>query len=363
MNPSEFRDLVSGQRTGLVASSIRTALRIIEFPYTWIMGCRNVLYNRGVLRTFRVPALVISVGNLTVGGTGKTPMVQWLIHWFRSRAVAAGVVSRGYKARDDAPNDEALELAAKIPDLAHVQNRDRVAAAQQAISRDGCQVIVLDDAFQHRRIQRDLDLVLLDALEPFGWEHVLPRGTLREPLSGLARAHIVALSRADAISDQQRAAIRARVKQLAPRADWIELVHQPVELIAGDGRRQALDQLAGRRVAAFCGIGNPQGFVHTLQTLGCQLIGFRSLPDHFAYPPSEVAHLAAWLDSLPDVTTVLCTCKDLVKLNCCQLGSNELWAVSIGLRISCGRELLEHRLQLLLETRSQSTPFCETPAR
>jgi tetraacyldisaccharide 4'-kinase len=357
MNPSEFRDLVSGQRTGLVASSMRAALRIIEIPYTWIMRGRNVLYNRGMLPSFRVSALVISVGNLTVGGTGKTPMVQWLTNWFRSQGAVAGVVSRGYKARDGAPNDEALELAAKIPDLTHVQNRDRVAGAQRAISRDGCQVIVLDDAFQHRRIQRDLDLVLLDALEPFGWEHVLPRGTLREPVSGLARADIVALSRADAISDEQRAAIRARVKRLAPRADWIELVHQPMELIAGDGRRQALDHLAGRRVAAFCGIGNPQGFVHTLQTLGCQLIGFRSLPDHFAYPPSEVAHLATWLDSLPDVTTVLCTCKDLVKLNCCQLGSNELWAVSIGLRISRGRESLEHRLQALLESRTEFIPF------
>jgi tetraacyldisaccharide-1-P 4'-kinase len=87
------------------------------------------------------------------------------------------------------------------------------------------------------------------------------------------------------------------------------------------------------------------------------LIGFRSLPDHFAYPPSEVAQLAAWLDSLPDVTTVLCTCKDLVKLKCCKLGSNELWAVSIGLRISRGRESLEHRLQSLLESRTEFIPF------
>jgi tetraacyldisaccharide 4'-kinase len=357
VNPTEFRDLVSGQRTGLVASSIRAVLRIVEVPYALIMSCRNGLYDRGLLRSFRVPALVISVGNLTVGGTGKTPMVQWLIHWFRDQSIAAGVVSRGYKARDGAPNDEALELAAKIPDLPHVQNQDRVAAAQQAIRQDGCQIIVLDDAFQHRRIQRDLDLVLLDALEPFGWEHVLPRGTLREPVSGLARAHVVALSRADAISEAQRAAIRARAAQLAPSADWIELVHQPIELIAADGQRQTLDHLADRRVAAFCGIGNPLGFVHTLEALGCQLIGFRSLPDHYAYPPSEVARLAAWIESLSGVETVLCTCKDLVKLNRCRLGPSELWAVSIGLQISRGRECLEHRLQALLESRTEFIPF------
>ena len=362
LSPSEFRDIVSGRRTGPAAAVLRTGLRIAEIPYSLVMHGRNACFDGGIFRSSRVPALVISVGNLTVGGTGKTPLVEWLVRWFRDRGVGVGVVSRGYKARDGAPNDEALELASKIPELPHVQNRDRVAAAHQAIDGDGCRVVVLDDAFQHRRIQRDLDLVLLDALEPFGWEHVLPRGTLREPVSGLKRAHVVALSRADAVTAEQRAAIRTRVQQLAPAADWIELVHQPTELIAADGRRQSLDTLADRPVAAFCGIGNPQGFRHTLDTLACQVLGFRSLPDHYAYPPSEVEKLAEWVDMLSNVESVLCTRKDMVKLNCRSLGRHELWAVSIGLQITHGRESFERRLQSLLEANGIPANALDLPA-
>ena len=111
------------------------------------------------------------------------------------------------------PNDEARELAWKLPGVPHVQNPDRVAAARQAIREFGCQALVLDDAFQHRRIARDLDIVLLDALEPLGYEHVFPRGTLREPVEGLARANVIALSRADLLTAEQRRAIRERVAE------------------------------------------------------------------------------------------------------------------------------------------------------
>ena len=130
---------------------------------------------------------VISVGNLTLGGTGKTPMVEWIVRQLQKREKKVGIISRGYGSRGG-PNDEALELAWKLPSVPHVQNPDRVAAARRAIDEFGCDALVLDDAFQHRRIARDLDIVLLDALEPLGYEHVFPRGTLREPIEGLARA-------------------------------------------------------------------------------------------------------------------------------------------------------------------------------
>ncbi len=324
---------------------MRTVLRSLAIPYGTVTWCRNRLYDRGLLTSHRVPALVISVGNLTVGGTGKTPLVLWLVQWFRQQGDAAGVVSRGYKAGPGQPNDEAMEMAARIPDLVHVQHRDRVAAAREAIERGGCEIIVLDDGFQHRRIHRDLDVVLLDALEPFGWEYVLPRGTLREPVSGLARADVIALSRADAISAEQRSALRDRARRLAPDADWIEVIHQPTCLIAADGQQRSLLHLQGRSVAAFCGIGNPQGFLHTLQTLGCQVTGFRALPDHFAYPNAEVARLARWAATMPRVDTLLCTCKDLVKLGTQHLGPCELWAVEVGLEVTNGKEDLDRRLR------------------
>jgi len=340
----------------LRAGLLRTALRIGEIPYTMVVTTRNVLYDQGVLPAHGVAVPVVSVGNLTVGGTGKTPLVEWLARWFHQHGVSVGLVSRGYKARDGAPNDEALELAGKLPEVPHLQNRDRVAAAQEIIDRYGCRLVLLDDAFQHRRIRRDLDLVLLDALEPFGWEHVLPRGTLREPVSGLTRADVVALSRSDAVSEEQRASIRERVKRLAPKSDWVELVHQPMELVSADGRRASMGMLATRRAAAFCGIGNPDGFRHTLDSLGCQVAGFRSFPDHHAYPPSDLAELEAWIEGLGDVDIVLCTQKDLVKLNCSVLASRDLWAVSIGLGVTHGRELLERRLLSLLDPSHGNRP-------
>ena len=159
------------------------------------------------------------MGNLSLGGTGKTPMVQWLARWFRERGVRVAVISRGYGAKHGGgANDEALELERKLPGVDHLENPDRVAAVQQAVATFGARLIVLDDAFQHRRMARNLDIVLLDALEPFGFEHVFPRGTLREPISGLARAHVVALSRAELLDSAARREIRQRVKSLAPEA-------------------------------------------------------------------------------------------------------------------------------------------------
>ncbi len=203
---AKFYELVSGRRRGVGATLARGALRLAETPYSLAMRWRNRQYDNGTREIERVGAPVVSVGNLTLGGTGKTPMVEWLCRWFRARGVRVTIVSRGYKAGDGATNDEALELEQKLPDVPHVQNPDRVAAARMAIEEFEAQAIVLDDAFQHRRIARDLDIVLLDALAPFGFEHVFPRGMLREPLSGLARAHAVILTRADMATPAERGA-------------------------------------------------------------------------------------------------------------------------------------------------------------
>ena len=194
--PSAFRDLVSGRKRGVGASLLRAALGAAEIPYAWAMRRRNRRYDARRAAVHRVDATVISVGNLTLGGVGKTPMVLWLAQWLSARSIPLAIVSRGYGARGGA-NDEARELAQRLPGVPHLQNPDRIAAAEEAIRRHSVRAILLDDAFQHRRIARDLDIVLLDAFEPFGFGHVFPRGTLREPLEGLRRADIVALSRAD----------------------------------------------------------------------------------------------------------------------------------------------------------------------
>jgi tetraacyldisaccharide 4'-kinase len=344
--PTEFRDLVSGRRRGAKAAMLRGLLALAEVPYAWAVRWRNCRYDCGANHVQGVEVPVISVGNLTLGGTGKTPMVEWIARHLIEQGKKVGIISRGYGAvgwtsaanhtkptdADVHPrklNDEALELAWKLPSVPHVQNPDRLAAARRAIDEHGCEVLVLDDAFQHRRIARDLDIVLLDALEPFGYEHVFPRGTLREPVAGLSRAHAIALSRADLLTEPERRLLRSRVKEFAPAAVWLEVIHAPLELIGTAS--QPLDSLHGHRVLAFCGVGNPAGFRHTLAACDYELVGFQEFPDHHQYSPSDLDFLAAEA-TRRNAEAVVCTHKDLVKINRDRLGDRPLWAVRIGIQ-------------------------------
>jgi tetraacyldisaccharide 4'-kinase len=290
---------------------------------------------------------VISVGNLTLGGTGKTPMVKWIARWLQANGGGAAIVSRGYGAAVGEQNDEALELAQALPNVPHIQNRDRVAGAQQAISNFAADCIVLDDGFQHRRLGRDLDIVLLDALEPFGFEHVFPRGTLREPPVGLQRAQVVCLSRADIATAQQRAAIRQRVAALAPQAIWCEVAHSASSIVNASGETQPLAALAAQRVAAFCGIGNPAGFRHTLSHTACEVISWREFPDHHRYTPADLETIAAEAKA-SNAQLVVCTLKDLVKCRRDELGGLPLWAVAIEMKFLAGQEALEERIRQLI---------------
>ena len=354
LSPSEFRELVGGRRRGVAAAFARMGLRVIEFPYTAAVRFRNRQYDRGSA-VHTVPIPVVSVGNLTLGGTGKTPMVQWIARWFASNNVRVAVISRGYGAKQKCgANDEALELERKLPGVAHVENPDRVAAVERAIAEFGTQVAVLDDGFQHRRIARDLDIVLIDALEPFGFEHVFPRGTLREPVDGLRRASVVALSRAELLDKTSRVEIRQRVQRLAPRAVWLEVSHKADTLENASGEKQPVESLAGRPIAAFCGLGNPQGFRHTLDACTYQTADFREFADHHAYSAGDIESLSAWADKLqtgrPELAAVICTAKDLVKLNVDRLGRLPLWSLSIEPAFLDGRAAFERVLENVLQT-------------
>ncbi len=346
LNAEAFRALVSGERRGLAATLARAGLQALEWPYSAAVRWRNYRFDSGRQAAHRVAVPVISVGNLTLGGTGKTPFVEWLARWFRQHDVRVALVSRGYKARAARANDEALELAARLPDVPHVQDANRVRAAKKAIAEFGAQLIILDDGFQHRRLARDLDIVLVDALEPFGFEHVFPRGTLREPLEGWQRANAIVLTRSDLVDDSRRAAIHQRARAIAPRATWAEAAHVPYALVSIDGQERPLDALAGQAVAAFCGIGNPAAFRQSLARCGYRTVAMRALSDHFAYPAAEIQALARWSDE-QQVAAVLCTCKDLVKLAEWP-GERPLWALAARMQFVAGESQLAELLQPLL---------------
>jgi tetraacyldisaccharide 4'-kinase len=240
-----------------------------------------------------------------------------------------------------------LELAQRLPGVPHVQNADRVAAARGIVADHGCSLVIMDDGFQHRRLGRDLDIVLIDALAPFGFDHVFPRGMLREPLDGLARADVVALSRSDAVTAQERLDIRGEaMRYVRPDAAWIELAHTPRSLVDCHGKQTPIETLRGQRVAAFCGIGNPAGFARTLAACGCQVAHLREFADHHAYGPADLKALAETAAALA-VDAVVCTHKDLVKLSENELAGRPLLALSIGLEIVHGRGVLEQRLEPL----------------
>jgi tetraacyldisaccharide 4'-kinase len=350
---ADFREVVSGRRRGPVASVLRGVLRLGETPYCLAMRRRNRGFESGRFAIHQVGARVVSVGNLSLGGTGKTPMVEWLARWFLQLSKRTAIVSRGYKSKVGVLNDEGQELSQKLPAVVHLQNPDRVAAAHQAVEQFNSQIIILDDGFQHRRLYRDFDIVLLDALEPFGFGHVFPRGMLREPLAGLARADMAVLTRADMVNQTERTRIRTIVEQYAPGIAWAQCRHAPRGLLAADRHEESLDTLCGRRVAAFCGLGNPAGFRHTLNQCGYNVIGWREFPDHFIYNRDTVNELAGWVDSL-DAEFAVCTHKDLVKLAVNDLGGRPLRALWVGLEFLKGQTELESKLETVL-TQGQAT--------
>jgi tetraacyldisaccharide 4'-kinase len=344
--PSEFRELASGRKRGLAAALSRAALGACELPYTAAVRLRNWRYDTGRAAVHRVGVPVVSVGNLTLGGTGKTPTVEWLARWFAERGLRVGLVSRGYGAKAGESNDEALELAQKLPGVPHVADSDRARGAHRAVEEFGCQLLILDDGFQHRRLARDFDLVLVDALEPFGFEHVFPRGTLREPLAGWSRAHAIMLTRADLLDEAQRTAIRQRVGSFAPHALWLESAHAPHGLLTAAGDEQALESLAGKPLAAFCGIGNPAGFRHSLAQCGYQVVAAREFADHVNYTAEVIRELENW-SAASQVAAVVCTHKDLVKVGPHWQGGTPLVALGIRLKVTHGQSELEAALAAL----------------
>lgn len=342
-----YLDLARGTRRGARAAALRLLLRLASWPYGLAVRLRNLAYDRGWKKARRAAVPVVSVGNLTVGGTGKTPMVEFVARFYRGHDRRVAVLSRGYGS-DEGRNDEALVLEENLPDVPHLQGADRAELAGAAVEELESEVLVLDDGFQHRRLARDLDIVLLDATDPLGASHLLPRGLLREPLSGLRRADAVVLTRCDQVDAGSLEAFRRRVERLAPGKVVAEAVHRPVALVSAGGVSAPLEQLRNRPVAAFCGIGNPEAFRRTLAALGAELVDFRTFPDHHPYSRADVESLRAQAGRLPAGALVVTTQKDLVKLRLEELAGRPLWAVGVELAIVRGGVEMERLLLRLL---------------
>jgi tetraacyldisaccharide 4'-kinase len=342
-----YHRLVRGETGGPLVVATRLALNVPAAAYRLGVSARNAAFDRGWKETHRAGVPVVSIGNLTMGGTGKTPMVEGVARWFRERGLRVAILSRGYGGSGGL-NDEGLVLDQNLPDVPHYQAPDRVALARAAVEESESEVLVLDDGFQHRRLARDLDIVLLDALDPFGGGRLFPRGLLREPIGSLRRAGVVVLSRADLVGEAEAAAIcRGAEKEAGGPLRWVRARHAPRDLVDAEGRSESLDRLNGARVAAFCGIGNPEGFRKTLDGLGVAVVGFRAFRDHHPYSREDVMDLSAWTQTL-GADLALTTQKDSVKLRTPTLGPVPLYALRIGLEILSSAEVLDEALTALL---------------
>ena len=311
MDEQTIREIIRGSRRGLGAGAVRAALAAASAPYAGAVRLRRWAYRVGLVPSVVAPVPVISVGNITTGGTGKTPMVAWVV----ARLVALGrrpaVLTRGYKAVGG-KSDEA-ELLLRTCGAPVVVSAGRVAGARQA-AINGADSLVMDDGFQHIRLRRDLDIVLIDATDPFGGGRVLPRGLLREPLCALRDAGAVVVTRSDRVAPAELQALRCRLRRLAPDASLHAAVHQAVKLVDENGSDGPLSELAGRRVFAFCGLGNPQAFFATVAGLGAELVGIEALDDHATYSRAVVEAIARSAKSA-GAELLLTTQKDAVKLS------------------------------------------------
>jgi len=297
IDQDQFRAIISGRRRDAPARLARALLGVASLGYRLAMRIRNSLYDCRVLKSHRANAVVLCVGNLTTGGTGKTPLVAWLARYLTDKGLRVAILTRGYKAGSapvgNAPpaSDEPAELAAACPGVPVIVNPDRVAGATEAVRHHGAQVLVMDDGFQHRRLARDLDIIAIDATTPFGYGRLLPAGLLREPIGSLKRAHAVVITRSDQVPEQQLGRIEERIARTAPRLPVVRAVHAPTGAQDHDGSEIPLDALKSRKVFAFCGLGNPDAFVKTVETCGCQIAGFRAFNDHHAYTQHCVAEI------------------------------------------------------------------------
>ncbi len=339
--------VVLGADTRPPAIAGRVALFPLSLVYALGVSIRNGAYSLGICRSEKLPGPTVSVGNLSVGGTGKTPMVEWIARQLVDMGKQPAILSRGYGAKTEKQGERVSEeramLAENLSNVAHRCDRDRVRAGRLA-AREGADSFVLDDGFQHRRARRDLDIVLLDASAPQLGLLLFPMGSLREPLGSLRRAHVVVLTHVDLCSEIRRQSFRRLVAKTAPNATLVEAIHRPASLrTLPSGTEEAPETLRGRRVFAFCGIGNPESFTRTLQKLGAEVVGAVYYEDHHAYVKSDCSHVT---EEARNVGAELCvtTQKDAVKVAPLWEGGG-LGVLKVRMEIVSGRKTLVEKLR------------------
>lgn len=312
-------EVIFEERRGFAASVTRGTLFGLSKVFAVLIKIRRFLYDVRILRDSTLGIQVITVGNLTVGGTGKTPVVEKFARELQDAGRKVAILSRGYRSKppplpkrmlnqlllraDSTPprivsdgksllldsetaGDEPYMLASNLKDVVVLVDKDRVKAGRYAIEKFGCDTLLLDDGYQYWKLAgRRRDIVLIDRQQPFGNEHMLPRGTLREPAEHLSRADTIFITKSDGNTKE----LRARITALNPNAGIIECVHHPMYLEdLFTGERRDIGFIKGKRVASFSGIAQPESFEQSLVKLGAELVYSKRHADHHRFTQQEV---------------------------------------------------------------------------
>lgn len=354
------------RRRALKAAPLgRAFLWTLSMLYGLAVVLRRLAYDLGLLKRKRLPAAkVICIGNLTTGGTGKTPAVLLAAQTLRKRNHHVAILSRGY-GRAAKPGDICvltderavpwsecgdepwmMQRALSGQNIPILVCADRAKAGAQAATFFGSRVLILDDGFQHHQLERDLDIVLINATDPFGGGGLLPFGNLREPLGALKRAHLVVLTRVDLASESQLEALRERVRQLNPSAAVLEAVHKADFLLdARTGGRLGLEHLASRQVAVLSGLGDPGSFETQVERCGAVIAQRWRFPDHHAYVAADLE--AA--EKLRAGRALVTTFKDLARFPAGwqEVLGGDVYVLAVRLEILKGRNVWTDRLVAL----------------
>lgn len=302
-------------RAGEDRSWLKTGLLAASLAYGWGVQLRDFGYTRGILKSRHLPCAVVSIGNLTVGGTGKTPMTIYMAEFIRSLGLKTAVISRGYggKAEKKAgvvsdgrrillqaemAGDEPFMMAEQLETIPVLVGRNRFQSGRTAMDRFRPDVILLDDAFQHRQLARDLDIVLMDAERPLGNGYLLPRGSLREDSASLRRCHAVVFTRAD----ETDLPAHEHITRLLGSKPVFQSSHKPYLLkilkeksggtCSETACEQGIEGLAGKRIFVFSGIARNDDFENMLESLGCSIAGIAFYPDHYRYSQKDIKDIA-----------------------------------------------------------------------
>jgi tetraacyldisaccharide 4'-kinase len=357
-----WRRLVRGETKDWWAAPARAGLAVLSGLYGGVVGTYRAGFDLGLLRTARVPCRVVSVGNITVGGTGKTTTVRWLVRRLQGMGAAPAVLSYGYRSdaedpvtvvadRDDirAPveltGDEPQLLARSLPGVPILAGRKRVLSARRACEEFDASVCVLDDAFQYWRLEKELEILLVNATEPFGNGHLLPRGELREPLWGIRRAHAAILTHAAWKDEAERRRLRERLRELHPGLVIAEARHRPLRLRDhAAGSEVPVEELGRGSWLALSALGQPESFERTLSELGAREAVPARFKDHHRYTEEELAALAGRVRT-EGLAGIVTTEKDGVKIPPGWLKGVPCRVVEIDLEFLSGQDEIERLLR------------------